>query len=347
MYLGDGKILHSSRYEETGTLIQDLETAPQFQNIVRCGRVATESDFPRYVLEIPYERLDLKIEEDIIEEIGRIYGYEQVTPVAPTVQMQSSEPSVYDKIATIKSHLIDLGFDEVVTYSFQKKGDIAVAKPLAKDKAYLRTDLAKGLTDALDLNFRNKELFAVDAVKLFEVGHVFFGDTEKVVLGIAARSANKKSSSKALVDEARSYLEEKLGIKFVLLSGHTHADSEVIEIDLVGVLSHILEPYNNLTVLSPVKYKSFSPYPFMTRDIAVWAANAKTKQDIESVITQHAGDLLVRYDLFDQFAKDDKTSYAYRLVFQSQERTLTDDEINPIMDKIYATLQSDPNFEIR
>ena len=106
-------------------------------------------------------------------------------------------------------------------------------------------------------------------------------------------------------------------------------------------------PYNALYVLPATSYKPFSPYPFMTRDIAVWATDAKTKTDIERVITDHAGDLLVRHDLFDEFSKDGKTSYAYRLVFQSSERTLTDEEVNPIMDKIYSTLQADADFEIR
>jgi phenylalanyl-tRNA synthetase beta subunit len=43
----------------------------------------------------------------------------------------------------------------------------------------------------------------------------------------------------------------------------------------------------------------------------------------------------------------EKTSYGYRLVFQSFDRTLTDDEVAPIMEKIYSTLQSDSDFEIR
>lgn len=347
IYMGDGNVLHASRYKAEGTLVEKLADSEQFSNIVGYRRIADERNFPRYVLEIPHERLDLKIEMDIIEEIGRIYGYEHIVPAAPDIANQPAGLSVYDKLATIKSHLVDLGFDEVVTYSFQKKGDIAVSKPLAKDKGYLREDLTKGLTDALDLNFRNKELFAEDAVRIFEVGHVFKDNAEKIVLGIAARSASKKSSSKVMVEEAWAYLKEKLDIKFASLSGRTHADSEVIEIDLESVLGDIAEPYNSLAVLSSVKYKPFSPYPFMTRDIAVWAANTKAKQDVESVITRHAGDLLVRYDLFDQFTKEDKTSYAYRLVFQSHERTLTDEEINPVMDKIYATLQSDSDFEIR
>jgi phenylalanyl-tRNA synthetase beta subunit len=344
MYLGDDQILHSSRHHEKGTVIEKLSESKQFSNIVGYRRAAETDEFPRYVLEIPYERLDLKIEMDIIEEIGRVYGYEHVTPSASDAIAQSAELSVYDKIATIKSHLTDIGFDEVVTYSFQKKGDVAVAKPLAKDKGYMRTDLAKGLTDALDLNFRNKELFAEEIVRIFEIGHVFVGDVEKVLLGIAARSANKKQKSKAVLEEALAYLSEKTGVSF---SAVVVDNQEVVEIDLAGILPSINTAYNSLYVLPATPYKPFSPYPFMTRDIAVWAKNIKSKEDIEKVITEHAGDLLVRYDLFDTYATDEKTSYAYRLVFQSDERTLTDDEVNPIMDKIYATLQVESDFEIR
>lgn len=85
----------------------------------------------------------------------------------------------------------------------------------------------------------------------------------------------------------------------------------------------------------------------MTRDIAVWAKNTKSKSDVEKIITDLGTGLLLRYDLFDEFSKEDRTSYAYRLVFQSFDKTLTDEEINPVMDKIYQTLQADSDFEIR
>ncbi len=342
VYIGDNKVLHAG--SKIGKVaIEDMDESAYFKNKVKYGRLA-EKDEERYVLEVPYERLDLKIEEDIIEEIGRVYGYEHVTPVAPELNTQTSELSIYDKIATIKSHLTDIGFDEVVTYSFQKKGDIAVAKPLAKDKGFLRSDLAKGLTDALDLNFRNKELFAEEVVKIFEVGHVFVGNEEKVVLGIAVRSASKKQKSKMILDEALAYLSEKIGVQ---ITAQIADNQEVVEIDLAGVLDGITTIHNTLSVLPATQYRPFSPYPFMTRDVAVWASSAKTKSDIEKIVIDNAGDLLVRYDLFDEFSKDGKTSYAYRLVFQSAERTLTDEEVNPIMDKIYATLQADSDFEIR
>jgi phenylalanyl-tRNA synthetase beta chain len=54
------------------------------------------------------------------------------------------------------------------------------------------------------------------------------------------------------------------------------------------------------------------------------------------VIKENAGDLLVQIKLFDTYAPEggDKTSYAFNLVFQSQEKTLTDEEINEVMNKI-------------
>ncbi|MEY4440886.1 MAG: hypothetical protein RLY49_512, partial [Candidatus Parcubacteria bacterium] len=147
-----------------------------------------------------------------------------------------------------------------------------------------------------------------------------------------------------ILEEAVQLLSSKLGINIQV---EIKDQQEVVEIELTDILEKDFEIQNNLYTLESVIYKPFSLYPFMTRDIAVWANNTKTKSDIEKIITDNGTDLLLRYDLFDEFSKDDKTSYAYRLVFQSFDRTLTDEEINPIMDKIYSTLQSDSDFEIR
>lgn len=296
-----------------------------------------------YTLHMPYERLDLNLEIDIIEEIGRVYGYEHIQPIALNLKPNLSV-SVYDKIATIKTVLIKNGFDEVLTYSFGKKGDISVVKPLAKDKSYLRKSLITGLTDALELNFKNKDLFAVDTIKIFEVGHVFTEQEEKTVLGIGIKTSNKKNKIKNILDETIKNISSAIGCE---INVSIMDQQEIVEIELDEILLKDFNINNELHELGSVIYQPFSLYPFMSRDIAVWAKNTKTKSDIENIITKLSTNLLVRYDLFDEFSKDDRTSYAYRLVFQSADRTLTDEEVNPIMDKIYTALQSDSDFEIR
>ncbi len=340
MYLGDNKVLHAN--SKTGnTVIEDLNDSEYFKNIRGFGTCIEEET--KYILHIPYERLDLKTEIDIIEEIGRVYGYEHITPTALVLPV-STEVSLYEKLATIKSCLVDAGFDEVITYSFGKKGDVSVMKPLAKDKSYLRTNMIVGLTDALELNFRNKELFAEDTVKIFEIGHVFTEVGEKTMLGIAIKVSNKKVKTKQVLEEIVATLSKVVETEIKI---DIKDNQEIIEIELDKILEKDFPISNTLKPLEHIIYEPFSVYPFMTRDLAVWAAGTKSKSDVEKIITEHATSLLLRYDLFDEFSKDGKTSYAYRLVFQSFEKTLTDEEINPIMEKIYAVLQADSDFEIR
>jgi len=93
-------------------------------------------------------------------------------------------------------------------------------------------------------------------------------------------------------------------------------------------------------------FKPFSAYPFMTRDVAFWAPLGTDVGLTKSYITENAGELLVKLDLFDKFEKEGRVSYAFRLVFQSFERTLTDEEVNAIMEKVYAALR-EKGYEIR
>ena len=65
-------------------------------------------------------------------------------------------------------------------------------------------------------------------------------------------------------------------------------------------------------------------------------------------LKENAGDLVVRGpELFDEFKKDGKNSYAFRIVFQSYERTLTDTEVNEIMNKINGKLAENEGWQVR
>ena len=85
----------------------------------------------------------------------------------------------------------------------------------------------------------------------------------------------------------------------------------------------------------------------MTRDIAVWLPESAASSELVSLIKKNGTELLQGEPrLFDRFTKDGRTSYAYRIVFQAFDRTLTDDEVNPIMDIIYSECKNN-NWEIR
>jgi phenylalanyl-tRNA synthetase beta subunit len=93
-------------------------------------------------------------------------------------------------------------------------------------------------------------------------------------------------------------------------------------------------------------YKTFSLYPFITRDIALWVPSGTDEKSISSFIQENSGELLVRIDQFDRFEKEGRVSLAFRLVFQSFDRTLTDDEVNIIMAKITSALTA-KGYEVR
>lgn len=93
-------------------------------------------------------------------------------------------------------------------------------------------------------------------------------------------------------------------------------------------------------------YKPFSIYPFIVRDIALWTSGEAEAGEPERIIQENAGELLTRLDQFDRFEKEGRVSLAFRLVFQSMERTLTDDEINGVMEKISAALRT-ARYEVR
>ena len=104
--------------------------------------------------------------------------------------------------------------------------------------------------------------------------------------------------------------------------------------------------YENLPLSSAAKFKPFSKYPYIVRDIAFWAPAETKAEDVLQIIKNEAGELCVSVRLFDTFQKENKTSLAFRLVFQSFERTLTEAEVNATMEKITAALR-ESGFEVR
>ena len=103
---------------------------------------------------------------------------------------------------------------------------------------------------------------------------------------------------------------------------------------------------------APVVYKKISPYPFIVRDIAVFVPTSVTAGALLEKILPHAGDLVVNHYVFDTFEKTlpdgaKKVSYAVRLVFQSHERTLTDEEVNGYMEKVTVVLNATPEWVVR
>ena len=257
----------------------------------------------------PAPRTDIRLQEDVAEEVGRLLGYERI----PSVQLPPplAEPTCarYRGIERMKDELVAEGFTEVSTQSFAATGDITLANPLDVSRPYLRTTLEENLQDALvrAKRFAPRVLSPGVQPKLFEVGSVFPKAGEYLELRMTEGVSAWGDAAPTVDNLSRAKLEEY---------GKNY------------------EPKTyRLGSFAPL-----SPYPFMTRDIAFWASPEREPDELFSLIHSAAGALLVKLDLFDQFKKEERVSYGFRLVFESMERTLTDEEIGAVMEKVTAAL---------
>jgi phenylalanyl-tRNA synthetase beta subunit len=269
-------------------------------------------------------RLDLVGPYNFVEEIGRAYGYEKIVPLIPIIKFEGEDHFDWEKTYTAKLKLVEEGYREVMTYVFRNKGDLEVLAS-ASDKNFLRTNLKDGLAESISLNLKNMPLLGLDEIKVFEIGKVFTDDGEEIHVAYG----DKKNIEETTLDEFTSRPKNKVFKSSMFLAKEPMVKEEEVK---------------NIV---PQVFKPWSVYPFMTRDIAVWVPEGTAPQTLVNIYNSFGTELLIGEPvLFDSFTKEGRTSFAYRLVFQSYERTLVEEEVNTIMSKITDKIKS-LGFEVR
>src|SRR3989344_4768779 len=264
-------------------------------------------------------RLDLVIEEDMAEEIGRILGYDKVKGNIPKINFKPKQNETYSKITSARNKLLADGYSEVMTYSFCDKGEIEVQNS-ASDKKFLRTNLTDGLKESIKLNRLNAPFLGIEQVKVFEIGTMFKKSGEEMHVAYG----DKKGIKEEKLEEFSEKLE-KNSLTFLQPSAGT------------------FRPKNS----SPA-FRMWSLFPFIARDIAVFVPENVKSSKVLKIIKDNAGDMVVRGpELFDEFKKEGKVSYAFRIVFKSYDRTLTDREVNEIMNKITDKIKANNGWQAR
>ena len=351
IYIGDGKIIHSSE-SKNGVVIEELDKSDKFKNVVGYRRMSENEE--RFFITVPDERLDLRIKEDLAEEIGRVYGYEKIkdVPVSKTKEKVKIEKGFAYK-EKLRRILYEEGFSEVINYSFTDKGEIEIANPVSPERKFLRTNLSDALKNCLEFNARYSELVDMPQIKIFEFGHVFKngGEESNFVVGVQNPLGLKKPREQEVLNNTLVVVEKELGIKLVKIN----KDENIAEFNFTKILEKL--PEATEYIISEVgdknkKYKKISQFPFMIRDIAVFTPEGTKPEEVFLIIEKEAGELMIKSRLFDVFTKalpdgTKKVSYAYRLIFQSYTKTLSDEEVNKIMVKITEKMNAKSGWQVR
>ena len=338
---------------------------------------------------VPTRRIDISIKEDLIEEVGRIYGVDNIEGKLPTVPMRKG--SIDLTYREIRNKMISLGLNETLSYvlvredeadcfttdSFEK---VKLLDPITEERSTLRYSVLASLLKIYEYNKARNE----KDVAIFEIGKGFCKKEEykeetklavlmsgKYYLGIENKKQVDFYVIKGVAEEILDYLGYNGRYSFVMpkqMSKEMHpgqtADISVNNdvVGMVGKLHPSVEKEDvyvleiNLDKLlakktGKMKFKEISKYPTINKDLAVLVDKTISSEEIAKAIKKAAGSLLTNVEVFDVYEgkniEENKRSIAYSLSFGKQDRTLTDEEVNDVMNKVINNLQSKIGAELR
>ncbi|MDQ7062709.1 MAG: phenylalanine--tRNA ligase subunit beta [candidate division KSB1 bacterium] len=335
-------------------------------------------------IKAPTFRPDLEREIDLIEEVARIYGYNDIpNKTLDTIHLDMPSNCFDAFVDRVRHKAASLSLSEIVTLSMVSRKQAAgfvdsedallsLVNPLSEDMAVMRPTLFTSMLSSVVYNLNRKQI----DLRFFEVGNVFRYDPDsKKVIERRAFSAvgtgRKFMPSWDVKAETINFFDMKGIVTEFLHQLHLHnvkfavsqykffeysADLLVDEqkIGYIGKFKKsILALYDikrdvfgfelYLEDLYPLaqtalKFQPISAFPPVERDLALVVDKDRPAAELEAVIRETAGPLLRELTLFDLYSgpqiPEDKKSLAFSLVFQSDERTLTDEEINTILDDV-------------
>ncbi|CEH35757.1 phenylalanine--tRNA ligase subunit beta [Romboutsia lituseburensis] len=364
----------------------------QFINILerlefKCNLISSD----KLELEVPSFRLDITEDADILEEIARIYGYENI-PAADlegnaTAGVKTENQKFMDKI---KENSIACGLNEILTYSFvsprgvdkinlpendEKRSFVKIMNPLGEETSVMRTTLIPNMLNVLATNVSHK----VEEAYAFECGNTFTPqnglpvETKKYCIGMYGKEVDF-FSLKGIVET----ILNNVGLKGYEIESETTNSTfhpgrcakvvynnicvgtfgelhpDVIENYNLGQRVYVAEinadlVFENITLVK--RYSALPKYPSTSRDIALIVKDEVFVKQIEDIIKANASDILESYKLFDVYKgsqiEEGHKSIAYSITYRSAEKTLTDEDVAKVHDKILSELSEKLNANLR
>ena len=351
--------------------------------------IIESGDLPVWQVRVPaYRYRDLEREIDLIEEVARLYGYDNFCDQLPE-QAEIGYLSTDEFLKRqIRASFRAAGLTELVHYTYavnkssESGGMVAIANPLFTEYSVLRKDLIPGLIEAFSYNQDQGN----GVLSGFEIGKVFWREEEGLreadaIAGIFGGSYYQGSWGEYNQSPginwyvAKGLLEgvfQNLGLQVeyqpdqqsqILHPGRTaslwisgqrlgHFGEIHPEIraqkGMIGSvyafeldLDTLLMALDREDILIP-KFQVYGSYPQSDRDIAFFAPIKVTAAEITKVIHQAGGSLLASITLFDEYrgqnVPEGQRSLAFRLVYRSSDRTLTETEIEPIHQQVREAL---------
>lgn len=379
--------------------------ADEVKNIFHNLEMGVEIPEPGvFAVKVPSFRVDIEREIDLVEEVARLKGFEQIPVTMPKARVFSDRPTLHQRVERrLKNLMVSHGFSEVVNFSFTagdafdkillpaddpRRTSVKLLNPISDELSVMRTTLLPGLmeTSARNFSYRilNQRLFELRRVYLPREGHVL--PAEPVFLGgilTGRRFPEGWNQGKETVDffDAKGLLEiicQEFGVAAVTWKAEEtepffHPGKSCVlstpreRLGSMGELHpDLLESYG---IDQPVYYfeinvealvrlvkegTSITPpsrFPDTFRDIAMLIDDTVSAVTITDTIRGLKIKEVEGAEIFDVYKGSniaaDKKSIAVRVRYRSQERTLTDEEVTPLHQRIVDNLVKKLGIVIR
>lgn len=337
----------------------------------------------------PPFRFDIRIEEDLIEEVARIYGYNNLRLEQPRTAMAIQPlPESRLGLRRLRQAMVDLGYQEAVTYSFvdpklQAALDpdvqaIALANPISSEMSVMRTNLWAGLVQACQYNLHRQQ----NRLLLFECGLKFVQQAsdlkqEMVLAGLLTGPVfpEQWAAPKRTVDyyDAKGHLEQVFSLTGCSESfSFQAAEHPALHPGQSACIYRDGDPVGWLGAVHPrvakalnlghtmylfeittdslqtgvlPRYEAVSKYPAIRRDLAIVVDMQVTARNVQECIQKSAPLTLKKIELFDMYTGEGidsgRKSLALGLTLQDLSRTLTDTEVDSVVQQIIDNLRSE------
>ncbi len=352
------------------------------------------------VFAVPSWRHDLAIEEDLVEEVARIVGYENIAEELPPSRNAGEFQPTEARKRELRKTLANLGFDEAISYSFiDARNDekfelipdfvrenleeklISLKDSIIEGAVRMRPSLLSGLLDAVRTNFNHQR----KDVKLFEIGTVFSASSkendlpnERELFALVV-TGGETLENKAMTARELDFFDAKGALEAAVNSMNLPKlefaakdakhlrkgqSAEVVfnsaTIGTIGQINdEIAAAYKfkqpvfvaeiDLQTLLEAKeqnvlYKPLPVYPSIVRDISLLAKRSVSFAEIDKAIEKKSFELLKKVEFVDVYegkgVADDERSITIRLQYQSDERTLLEEEAATIHAQILQNIES-------
>ena len=340
------------------------------------------------IVTVPSRRIDISIEEDLIEEVGRIYGIDNI--VGKKMMLPIKPGYVNKKTRAIRNKLADLGLSETLSYALTRESNVGiftndlfepvkVLDPMSEDRNTLRYSLIPSLIDIYNYNKArgNKDICIYEIGKgFYKLDGCYHEENKLAILmtGIYNLGLNGKKVNfytiKGIVEEVLEYLGYKNRYSFIVkdLPNEVHpgqSASIILNNVNIGIIGKVHPSFLkddlyvaeiNLDKLfnfrtKGMQYKEISKFPGIKKDVA-FIVNKKTNaSEVIDVIKKSGGRLLTNIKVFDVYVgenvAEDEKSLAFSLMFEDQTKTLSDDEVMEVFNKIISDVENKLNAKVR